>query len=38
MRSEEGPPPYSYGAQTGNAPPSMTSEGGVTDVPGVMTV
>ncbi|KAM7431338.1 hypothetical protein ABFA07_018079 [Porites harrisoni] len=38
MKSEERPPPYSYGAQTGNAPPSMTSEGGVTDVPGVMTV
>lgn len=39
MKSEERPPPYSYGTQTGNAPPSMASEGGVTeDLPGVMTV
>ena len=39
MKSEERPPPYSYSTQTGNAPPSMASEGGVTeDVPGVMPV
>ena len=38
MKSEAGPPAYFYNTQTGNAPPSMASAGGVTeDVPGAMT-